>query len=70
MLDNPERGDLDPAVDDHWYYKENFPFYPAYIRRNKKAVTMAEKLGQFTAGAEERSVSLWKSKESGKIKEL
>jgi len=46
-----ELGKLDPTVDDRGAKRRILlPFYPALVRGQKKAVTVAAKSGQFTAG--------------------
>jgi len=49
MRDNLE-GERDSAFDDRRRCKKNYPFVLPSINRQKKAVTMAAKSGQFTAG--------------------
>jgi len=50
MRDNPEGGELDPAVDVRRRCKKILLFYPVQVRGQKKAVTVAAKSRQFIAG--------------------
>jgi len=49
MWDNPEGSELDLAVDDRRRCKKNSSTLSCMVRGQKKALTVAEKSGQFTA---------------------
>jgi len=51
MRDNPEGGEFDPAEGVRRRSMKNSPsVYPAQVRGQEKAVAVAAKSGQFTAG--------------------
>jgi len=67
MRDNPERGELDPAIDDRRRWKKNCPSVLSCIDRTKEGCDRGNEVWTvYTGQGGERSVALRKPKKSRK----